>query len=585
MFINYFKTAWRSIFKHKATALINITGLSVGMTAAVLILLWVQNEINFDNNHPDADKVFRLTTSIKENNWIWETTPLLLANAAKKVIPEIEKVSRLYAYNQPVFNVNGNLTYEKKCAYVDDDWFNLFQYDFIKGNAASFAQDLSSIILTASAAKKYLGNQEAIGATIRIDSMNFQVKAIVKDAPVNSSFQYQAFMPLAALLTDAQRRENDENWSNFNYITFIKLKPGSNPFVTAKKLTNVLPDNKKEGTTISLISLKEMHFENGLKSSAFMHGNRNTVYIFSILAFLLLLIACINYVNLTTAKASLRAKEVSVRKMVGAKRIHLFYQFIAESLLISFMSLITTLVLIHFCLPSFNSVTDKNFVLTLTSVSMWGVIVITLFAALLLNSIYYQSLHDKTGALIAFNDPKWFTFFMVRIAPNNASQAVKAIQNIWKRTLPGKPLEYNFLDDTFNKLYKEDLQTSILIFVFSMIAIVISALGLFGLTAFTAEQRTKEIGIRKVLGATAGNITAMLSKDFVKLVFIAILIASPIAFWAMNKWIQNFAYRIEITWWIFIAAGLITLIIALVTVSFQAIKAAVANPVKSLRTE
>jgi len=411
MFKNYFKTAWRSIFKNKATALINITGLSVGMTAAVLILLWVQNEINFDNNQPDADTVFRLTTSIKENNWIWETTPLLLADASKKNIPEIEKVSRLYANNQPVFNVNGNLTYEKKCAYVDYDWFNLFHYDFIKGNAASFTHNRYSIILTASAAKKYFGNRDAIGATIRIDSMNFQVKAIVKDAPVNSSFQYEAFMPLAALLMDARRRKNDENWDNFNYITFVKLKSGSNPTITAKKLTDILPGNDKEGTTINLISLEEMHFENGLQSSAFVHGNRNTVYIFSILAFLLLLIACINYVNLTTAKASLRAKEVSVRKMVGAKRIHLFYQFITESLLISFMSLIATLALIQLCLPSFNSVTDKNFVLTLTSLSMWRVIGITLFAALLLNSIYPALLLSSFKPLQVF---RGFTVLKVK---------------------------------------------------------------------------------------------------------------------------------------------------------------------------
>ncbi len=174
---------------------------------------------------------------------------------------------------------------------------------------------------------------------------------------------------------------------------------------------------------------------------------------------------------------------------------------------------------------------------------------------------------------------------MVRIAPNNASQAVAEIQSVWKKILPGNPLEYNFLDDTFNELYKEDRQTSFLIFVFSIIAIVISSLGLFGLATFTAEQRTKEIGIRKVLGATVSNITGLLSKDFVKLVFIAILIASPIAFWAMNKWIQNFAYRIDISWWIFIAAGLMALAIALITISFQAIKAAIANPVKSLRTE
>lgn len=788
MIKNYIKTAWRSIVKNKATALINISGLSVGITAAVLILLWVQNELNFDQDHPGADKIYRLKTSLKENNWIWESTPLLLAEAAKKEVPEIEKIARLYPYNSPVATINGNLTYEKKAAYIDDDWFNIFEYDFIEGNAASFAQNPYSVILTASAAKNYFGKRNAMGATIRIDNMNYQVKAIVRDAPANSSFQYAVYLPLAALLTDKQRKENDENWGNFNYLTFIKLKSGSSTSVTANKLTNILPEN--EGTDISLISLKDMHFENDLQSSAFVHGNRNTVYIFSVLAFLLLLVACINYVNLTTAKASLRAKEVSVRKMVGAKRIHLFYQFITESLLISFISLIATLILIQLCLPSFNLVTGKNFVITLTSLNVWRVTGITLFAALLLNGIYpalmlssfkplnvfrgftvlkvkdsyfrkglvvvqftisvmliastiviyrqmkfiqqtnpgynrsqvlsfplplsidrdkkdllmqsikqelltqssivsvttanqpivnigsmstgsadwtgrdttynpkiaqlstdadflktmqlqmkdgrwfqhgnegdknnvilneaalaqlnipkpvigqrfnfqgktgqvigvvkdfyYQGPHQRTGPLVAFNDPEWFSFFMVRVAPNNSTQAVAAIQNTWKKMLPGLPLEYNFLDDSFNELYKEDQQASLLIFVFAVIAVVISSLGLFGLSAFTAEQRTKEIGIRKVLGATVANITALLSKDFVRLVGIAILIATPLSFLVMNTWIQNFAYRIDMVWWMFAAAGLIALLIALITTSFQAIKAALANPVKSLRTE
>ncbi|MCW3109339.1 MAG: hypothetical protein JWQ09_3845 [Segetibacter sp.] len=791
MFKNYFKTAWRSLLKNKTTALINITGLSVGMTAAVLILLWVQNEMNFDNYHPDADKVFRVTTNLTANNWIWESSPLLLADAVKKEVPEVEKTARLNDNNWPVFNIKGNLTYEKSCAYVDDDWFNIFHYDFIEGNATSFGQSLFSIILTATAAKRYFGDQKAVGATIRIDSTDYVVKAIVADAPSNSSFRYNAFIPLPVLLLNKELKENDEQWGNFNYITFIKLKANTNAEAAAKKMTDVLQKNKQDKEVyLDLMSLKDMHFESQVTSSKFVHGSRSTVYIFSMLAFLLLLIACINYVNLTTAKASLRAKEVSVRKIVGAKRSHLFYQFIAESLLVSIVSLVITLLLIQISLPLFNTVTDKHFVLLITSFSMWRIIGITLLTALLLNSIYpalllssfkplnvfrgitilkvkdtyfrkglvtvqfmisvmliaatiiiyrqmqfiqhhnpgynrsqvlsfavpqnidwnkkgsivqslkqdllthssiqsvtntnqpivnigsvsmgsadwdghdttynpkisqlstdadfvktmqvqmkegrwfqqgneadknnvvlnetavtdlkihqpvigqrfsfkgrtgqiigvvkdfnYHSLHDKTGPLAAFNDPAWFSFFMVKIAPNNAAKAVQDVQDTWKKLLPGSPLEYSFLDDSFNELYKEDQRTSSLIFVFAIIAVFISSLGLFGLAAFAAEQRTKEIGIRKVLGATVANITTLLSKDFVKLVSVAILIASPIASWAMNQWIQNFAYRVDIGWWMFAVAGAIALLIALIMTSFQAIKAAIANPVKSLRTE
>jgi ABC-type antimicrobial peptide transport system permease subunit len=200
-------------------------------------------------------------------------------------------------------------------------------------------------------------------------------------------------------------------------------------------------------------------------------------------------------------------------------------------------------------------------------------------------NFHYKSLHDKTGPLVAFNNPAWFQFFMIRIAPNNTSQAVEAITNIWKKILPGSPPEYSFLDDAFNDLYKDDNQTSFLIFVFALIAVAISALGLFGLAAFTAEQRTKEIGIRKVLGATVASIAGLLSKEFIKLVCIAIFIAIPIAFAVTNNWIQNFAYRINIEWWMLIGAGALALLTAIITISFQAIKAAVANPVKSLRSE
>ncbi len=791
MLRNYFKTAWRSIWKTRATTLINIVGLSVGMTASVLIGLWVQNETSFDS-YKDTSSIYRLTTRIPSAGWVWETTPLLLADVIKKEVPEIEKTTRLYTNNFPVFNVKGSLFYGKDCAYVDNDWFSIFHYDFKEGNASSFNGNPFSVILTSSEAKKYFGSRNAVGQTIRIDSMNYQVTAVVADAPTNSSFQYKAYLPIAALLTNPQIRSNDEQWDNDNYITFIKTVPGSKPANIAKKITDVLKkkSNDYSNGSVDMITLADMHFETQIQNSAFVHGNRNTVYIFSFLGLLLLLIACINYVNLTTAKASLRAKEVSIRKIVGAKRSNLFFQFITESVLISSLSLFATLLLVELFLPAFNELTGRTFTLALTSASLWKVLTVTLFTALLLNSIYpalmlssfkplnifrgvtvlkvkdssfrkglvvlqfsisviliagtiiiyrqmqfiqnnnpgynrsqvlyfvlpptidrqkkeglvtvmkhellahssienvttsnqpivdmgsycsgcadwvghdtsynpkiaqlsadadfqktmqlqmqegrwfkegniadkhgfilnetavkdfrlhepvvgqrftfkgdsgqiigvakdftYRSIKEKRGPLVVFDNPNWRSHFMVRIAPKSAAIALSSIKKVWNRYIPESPLEYSFLDDAFNNLYKTDQQTSLLIFLFAIIAVVISALGLFSLAALEAEQRTKEIGIRKVLGATVAAITGLISKNFIKLVCVAILIASPIAWWAMKAWLQNFAYRIDLSWWIFVLAGLIALVIAIVTVSFQAIKAAVANPVTSLRTE
>jgi putative ABC transport system permease protein len=791
MLKNYFKTAWRSIWKNKTTSMINIAGLSVGMTAAVLILLWVQNETSFDN-YKGKENIYRLTTRIPALGWVWESTPLQLADAIKNDVPGIEKTTRLYTNGLPVFKVKGNLFYEKDCAYVDNDWFSFFHYDFKEGNAISFNQHPFSVILSSSEAKKYFGESSPIGQTIHIDTIDYQVKGVVADAPVNSSFQYKAFIPIAALLTNPQIKANDEQWSNANYITFIKTLAGAKPATLAAQITEVIKKkaNDNSEAPIDMISLADMHFETEIQNSAFVHGNHNTVYIFSFLGFLLLLIACINYVNLTTAKASLRAKEVSIRKMTGANRSNLFIQFVIESVFISLLSLVTTLFLVQLFLPVFNELTGRTFSLPVTSGALWKVLSITLLAALLLNSVYpalllssfkplsvfrgetvlkmkdssfrkslvvlqftisviliagtiiiykqmqfiekgdpgynrsqvlsfrlpatidraskeslirtmkqdllsqnsiesvstsnqpivnmgsycsecadwaghdtsykpkiaqlsadadfqktmqlqmkegrwfndgigtdkksfilnetavkdfnlrlpvigqafifkgdtgqvigvvkdftYKSMHDKMGPLIVFNNPQWRNQFVVRAAAKNATLALAGVEKVWKRYIPGSPFEYSFLDETFNSLYKQDQQTSFLILVFATIAVIISALGLFSLAAFAAEQRTKEIGVRKVLGATIAGITALLSKDFLKLVCLAILIASPIAWWVMNKWLQDFAYRIDISWWMFAIAGSFAMVIALFTISYQAIKAALANPVKSLRSE
>ena len=791
MLKNYFITAWRSIWKNKSTSFINIAGLSVGMTAAVLILLWVQNEKSFDN-YKDRDSIYRLTTSVPGAGWIWETTPLLLADAIKKEVPGIEKAARLYTSGLPVFRIKGDAFYARDCAYVDNDWFNIFHYRFIEGNAAAFNENPFSIILSSTEAKKHFGSSSPVGQTIRIDTADYIVRGIVADAPVNSSFKYSAFMPISALLTNPQLRANDEQWNNANYITFIKTIPGHSPAGITKQINQVLKkkSNDENAASVDMIALADMHFETVIENSAFVHGNRKTVYIFSFLGFLLLLIACINYVNLSTAKASLRAKEVSIRKITGAHRAHLFFQFVAESLLISLLSLVTTILLAQLCLPFFNQLTGQAFNLSLNSGSLWKVLAATLLMAVLLNSIYpalvlssfkplnvfrgntllkvkdssfrkalvvlqftisvmlitgtiviyrqlqfiqtenpgynrsqlisfyipptinrenrqsimlaikqdllsqssienvtssnqpifnigsmcsecadwpghdssyqpkiaqlsadadylatlqlqmkegrwfrngngvdrksfilnetavkdfhlaapatgqpfifkgdtgqiigvvkdftYKSMHEKRGPLVVFNNPNWRSQFTVRAKAKSTAAAIAAIEDTWKKTLAGTPFEYNFVDDSFNSLYRKDQQTSLLIMVFAIIAIVISAMGLFSLSAFAATKRTKEIGIRKVLGASVTGITALLSKEFVQLVCVAILIATPVAAWLMQQWLQDFAYRVSISWWMFAAAGAAALFIALLTISFQAIKAAVANPVKSLRTE
>ncbi len=718
MIKNYFKTAWRSIWKNRSTSSINIAGLSVGMTASVLILLWVQNETSFDNYHGDKNRIYRLTTKIPQLGWVWETTPLLLADAIKNEVPGVEKVTRLSTNNQPVFNIKGNLFYGKECAYVDNDWFSMFRYDFIQGNATAFNENPFSIILTASEAKKYFGSNNIVGQLIRIDTMNYQVRGVVADAPANSSFQYKSFMPISALLTNPEIRANDEQWNNDNYITFIKIIQGSNPAAIIRQITDVRKrkTNDEDVAPMDMISLKNMHFESEIGNSIFIHGNRNTVYIFSFLGFLLLLIACINYVNLTTAKASLRAKEVSIRKITGASRSNLFLQFVAESVVISILSLFVTLILIQLCLPVFNQLTGRTFIVPLGSAALWKVLIVTLLSVLLLNSIYpavllssfkplnvfrgntvlkvkdstfrkslvvlqftisviliagtiiiyrqmkfiqnnnpgynrsqvisfvlpptvnraereslipamkqellsqssienvatsnqavvdigsmctecadwtgrdtsykpkiaqlsadaefqktmqlqmkeghwfddntsakpgfilnetavkdfklkepvigqsfifkgdtsrvigvvkdfyYKSMHEKMGPLVVFNNPQWRRTFVVRVGAKNASAGLNSIEKVWKKYIPGSPLEYSFLDDTFNNLYKEDQQSSFLVLVFAIIAVAISALGLFSLAAFAAEQRTKEIGIRKVLGATVAGIATYYQK-------------------------------------------------------------------------
>jgi putative ABC transport system permease protein len=800
MLKNYFKSAWKAIWKSKQVSIINITGLSVGITAAVFILLWVQNEVSYDNYHPGAENIYRITNTLevsKNEKWVWETSPLLLAGAAQKDIPEIEQTAMLSpaVWNPIAFTVNNEIFTEKQGAYVSQGWFTLFHYDFTQGSPEAFFKNPYSIILSETKAKKYFGNNPAVGKVMHIDSVNYTVQAVVKDAPAATSFQYDVLLPVDAMLADSNARKNSEDWGNFNFITFLKLHPGANAASVGKKITGIfLRDKKDSSIAAGLQPIKSMHFETDVQNSSFLHTDKKIVYIFSVFALLLLVTACINYINLTTATASLRVKEISIRKITGAKRRQLFAQFVTECLIVCLLSLCVTLVLIKTLLPFFNQLTEKEFALPLTSSTLWNVLGGTLLFAIVVNSIYpaallssfspmnifrgknvlkvkdatlrkglvvfqftlsvilivcsivifkqlhfiqntnpgysrsqvislqvpynthtkmaadfkknlnqtmsqmlqnkssiasvalanqpiidvqsstsgssdwdgrakdfnptlvqlavddnfqkvfnlalkegrwfdeknitdkhnvilnetaiqqlgihkpfigqrfvfhrdtgkiiavvkdfhFRSMHDKIAPLVIFNNSRWLSYIFIKTAPGNTSAAIKDAEAVWKQLLPNDAFNYTFLDESFNNLYKADLKVSSLILLLAVIVIVISAMGLFALAAFTTQQRVKEIGIRKVLGASVSNITMLLSKDFVKLVLLSIIIASPIAWWAMSKWLQDFAYRINISWWMFFAAGVAALFIALATISFQAIKSALTNPVDSLRME
>ncbi|OOQ61846.1 ABC transporter permease [Mucilaginibacter pedocola] len=795
------KSAWRSLRSHKATSIINIGGLSVGMAAAVLIFIWVQNEFSFDKNQDDAANIYRVKNYLavdKTSTWIWENSPYVLGEAMKKEIPEVENVTRISPnkYRSMYLNINGEFFSEKTTAYVDNEWFNVFKYDFVRGNAAAFTHNPFSLILSETKAKKYFNTLDAVGKTIKIDSTNYQVQAVMKDVPANSSFQFDILIPVAAKQINKSNKDNDLQWGNFNYLTFVKVRPNVRMKPVSEKIKQILFKNRKEANlNIGLTPLAALHFENDLQNSALQHGDKKVAYIFVALGVLLLLIACINYVNLTTARASLRAKEVSVKKIVGAGRGQLFMQFIAESALVSVLALILTLLIIWASLPAFNQFTGRNFSLIAGSGYVGLILVGTLLAAIALNSIYpalllssfkpmsifrgssvlkmkdsslrkglvvvqftfsifliigviiiyrqlnfinsqnpgykreqvltvsvpmsvfykykgdartslcisikqsllsqagingvsmmgthsiqdnqnlssggtdwdgrakdfdpsiaffnvdpdytkivklnmldgrwfnsgdkadeknavlnetaakelhlhkpyvgqrfvsrgdtgqvigvvkdfnYRSMHEKINPAIFKNSQDWVNTFLIGIAPGKQDDAIKKISAVWGQYFSGEPLEYSFLDQEFDKLYKDDAKSSGLMSVFAVVAIMISSLGLFGLAAFTAEQRGKEIGIRKVLGATVSGLVTLLSRDFIMLVLVALLIAAPLSGWLMGKWLEDFAYRINISWWVYAAAGIIAVVIAFITISFQAVKAAMANPVRRLRSE
>ena len=812
MFKNYFKTALRNLTKNKFYTSINIIGLAVGLATCLLIFLYVVDELGYDKYNANAARIYRVNNDIKFNgNYLdLAQVPAVMGPTMLREMPQVQQYVRINWHGSFLVKKGDENIQEQRVAYADSTLFDVFTLPVIAGDAKTALKDYHSLVITETIAKKYFNStpdsyRDVVGKTMLMnDTSNYKITAVIKDIPKQSHFHFDFFVPMLE-----NGGINEDNWLSENYTTYILLKKNAdvkqveaqlNPFMDKhvgpqlQSVVNIsLSDFKKGGGYIraSLTPLTAIHLHSNKQGELEGNGNAEYVYIFSGIALMILLIACVNFMNLSTARSSNRAKEVGVRKVLGSLRANLIQQFLTESFLISFIALVIAVLMAWLLLPYFNQLAGKeinaaallqpNMVLSLivlmlivgllagsypafflssfqpidvlkgklakgfkrswlrnslvvfqfviSIVLIFGTVVIynqlnyihnkdvgfnrnqvviinhantlgnqtetfrnevlqvsgvqsaTMSGYLPVNygrnsNTYFttptldpttginvqawtvdenyiptlglkivegrnfspQFLTDSTGIIINEAAAKFlatknllnkkiytlkdiqskqliyyhiigivknFNFsslrdvvtplalflgkdngnISVRISSADIPNTVAQIKNKWKAMAPSQPFDYSFMDDDFNKLYTTEQRTGNIFITFAVLAILIACLGLFGLVTYAAEQRIREIGIRKVLGASISNIAGMLSTDFLKLVIVSAVIAFPLAWFTMNKWLQGFAYRVNISWWVFVIAGVLALLIALITVSFQAIKAAMANPVKSLRTE
>ncbi|GEM65603.1 ABC transporter permease [Sphingobacterium faecium NBRC 15299] len=786
MIRNNFKIAWRNLLKSKGYATINIIGLAIGMAAVLMIAIWIQNQSQFDNFYSNKDNLYRVWNKYEDVGQIGMSniTSGPASVTLKAEYPEVEHAARVY------WNVDRLLSFDEnkiksKGTEVDPSFMEMFDFKLLKGNRSQVLSGPQNIILTESLSKKIFGDTDPLNKTLILDNKEpYQVSGIIADLPSNTDFDFNYLIPLT-------KADNySPNWNTSTFMTYIQLKDGTDVDAFNKKLKNIIAkktNNELKGS-LFLYPLSKMHLYSKFEQGVPVGGKIDQVKLVAGLGFLILLIACINFVNLSTARSQKRAKEVAVRKVVGAQRSSLITQFLTESVLLSIIAGMLSIGLTFLALPFFNKILDKPLIFSITDPMIWislvvfilltgvfaglypafvlssfkpikslkvfgkskklalnfrevlvvfqfGIALILIIATLIVrNQIEYAGKRDigyspsqlieipmegdmtknyevikselinkniahavtrtgwsitrnasnssgnfswegatpEQGKKIVFNIGKaesdfvktlglkvlegrdidferlasdslsvlvneaaikemklknpigsilkwgsntftivgvindyindspyspvtplliypakeWMLNMVVRTNPSlPIEHNLKQMEEILKKFNPAYPFEYNFVDQQFAIKFKEQQQTAQLALIFSGLAIFISCLGLFGLASYIAELRTKEIGIRKVLGASVTGITAMLSRDFVKLVLIAILLASPIAWWIMSKWLEDFSYRIEIQWWIFAVAGIAALTIAILTVSTQAIRAANTNPIKTLRDE
>jgi len=802
MIKNYLKISWRNLLKNKAFSLINILGLAIGIAVCFIIMLFVQDELSYDTFNKKADRTVRIIFKASINGGKISEPSVMppVAKALKNDYPEVETATRLKMDGRPKITYQQKVFKEAEAAFVDPNFFSVFTFPFVKGDASTALLQPNTLVITEEIAHRIFGNEDPLGKTLDYNGGQFKVTGIIKKMPANAHFHFDLLGSLESI--DFAK---SDTWMEGNFFTYAVMKPGAD----YKKLEAKLPGmvQKYMGPQIAqamgmnlaqfrtkgnelgfaLQPLTAIHLHSETSTEIEPGGDIKYVYIFGAIAVFMLVIASINFVNLSTAGASKRAKEVGIRKVMGSGRQELVTQFLLESVLITCIALLISVVLVTLSLPVFNELSGKSLhfglaIKPLVSFLALGILVGLLagiYPAFFLSSfkpiatlkgrlsastkspglrsglvvfqffisvslitgtiIVYQQMkfiqniklgYDKEQLLVLSNSwalgknektfrdqllkdsrvvnvtvsgykPAGPTFnnnalaypegkdnqvmtsleykideryiptlgiqmaagrnfspaystdssamiineaaakafgwgndavgktivrqnsdrgkdyrftivgvvkdfhfkslhetitpllmvlqpesgIIVKVRTKDIAGLLNTIKQQWASYNLEEPFSYAFMDDLYNKTYAAEARTGKILNIFAVLTIFVACLGLFGLATYTAEQRSKEIGIRKVLGASVTQVTGMLSKEFIKLVLIGCLIAFPLSWWAMNKWLQDFAYRINISWWVFLLATGSALLIALLTVSFKAIKAALANPVNSLRTE
>ncbi|NLU95786.1 ABC transporter permease [Chitinophaga sp. Ak27] len=792
MLKNYLKIAWRNLWRNKIFSLINVLGLTVGLTACFFIFLYVHFELSYDQFHAKKDRIYRVTCDVKTPSETIQggITPWPFAPNMQRDFPEIAAFTRVSTANLLV--KKGNVSFqEDQTLFADSSLFRVFDFKLLRGDAATALRDVNSIVLSETAAKKYFGNADPLGESVLLtgDLIPSTVTGVMADMPENTQLKANMLVSMSTLTK--LNPGLDKSWGNFGATTFLLLQPNA----SAAALTAKFPDfierhngderrKHKMFYTVALQPLADVYLNTTY--GAYVNGSRNNVYIFTVIALFILFIAAINFVNLTTARSVERAKEIGIRKVVGATRQELLRQFIGECLLLCLMAFVLTLVLFSALLPAFNLLAGKTIsdgliaepvyiVILLLAAILIGLLagiypalvlssfkpimvlkgrfstsskgtllrkglVVTQFAisitliigtiivylqmhymhnkdlgfskeqvlvidthgdpardafknaiaslpgvmrttmssgipggntegayteiqnkqgemqvanldlyfvdydfipqykiklvagrgfsrdfgtdtthAMIVNEtavkllgytkpeeavgrsfrqwgregtiigvvkdFHFRSLQENIKPLTMRIEPGGCEVLSIVVAPRDLQGTLAGIEKNWKTLIPNRPFSYYFLNEFFDRQYRAEERFGKLFFNFALLAILISCLGLLGLASYSALQRTREIGIRKVMGASVTDIVNLLSKDFLKLVILSFLIATPLAWYSMHKWLEIFAYRISIAWWVFLVSGVIALGIAIATISYQAIKAALADPVKSMRAE
>jgi putative ABC transport system permease protein len=785
MIKNYFKIAWRNLINKKGFSFINITGLAVGMAGAILIWAWVQNEYSFEDFQQNKNTLYKVWNRGTDgtNVYTFDVTSSPVGKTLKQEFPEVKNYARQYWSIDRLFNFGDN-SVKAKGNDVDKGFLTMFSFPFLQGNPEHALDGVTDIVITKHLAKKIFGDADPMNKLIKLENKtSYKVTGVLNDLPNNTTFDFEYLVSLAA----NENTYTNGSWGDNSYNTYVQLQPNVDINKFADKIKNVVKaHDPKASLEVFLHPMTKWRLYSTFENGKIVGGRIEIVHLLLGIAGILLLIACINFMNLSTARSQKRAREVGVRKVIGAGRLSLIGQFLSESILITFIAGLVSLLLVQLCLPAFNQLTGKalvvNYIDPAFLLAFFGFIIVTGLlagsypafflsgfrpvkvlkgtfkdtqklisprkvlvvlqftvaivlvvativvyrqikfaqnrdigykqnnlvevpmegdinknydlikndlinsgavtamsktgytvtiegsrtdgfkwegndanqdkmgfsrlgtagdfvktmglklvagrdvdfnafpgdsASVMLNETAVKSMHLKSpigkfitrgneklqiigvfkdfiirspyanvDPMIVFASKYWTYNTVIRLNEKNSmTKNLELAEKIFKKYNPAYPFSYEFVDHEFGKKFNDQQQTGSLAFVFAGLTIFISCLGLFGLAAYMAENRAKEIGIRKVLGASVASITQMLTREFVALVLVAIVIATPFAYYAMNKWLQDFSYRINIGWLTFVMAGLVAIIIAVLTVSFQSVKAAIANPVKSIQAE